>query len=614
VRALSPDWSPQGAIGARMSEPTKISRRLVAVFAADVEGYSRLMGADEVGTLQGLTERRAILDGIIGEHGGRIANTAGDSVLAEFASAVEAVQCALNAQTALAQANASVAPDRRISFRIGVHVGDVIVRAGDLFGEGVNIAARLQTLANPGSVCISGETYDQVRKVLPIAFTDLGAQHVKNIQDPIRAYHVGAPNKASDAAPAHAAEAEKLPPIPDKPSIAVLPFQNISGDPEQQYFADGMAEDITTALSRFKSLFVIARNSSFSYKGKAIDVKRVGRELGVRYVLEGSVRKAGSRLRIAAQLIDAASGTNIWADRFDGELEDVFEFQDKVTEKVVGAIAPRVERAEIKRAWRRPPSNTDAYDCYLRGLARLSPMTADGLEQALDLFTKASALDPDFASAYGMAMHCHAHRFDLLLAEAGDDIAHRRGEILRLWQIVARVGRDDGVALGEAAWAVAFLLRDLSSARQLIDQALELNPNLASAWSNSGWINIWQGHPDLAIDHLGRAERLDPGSLRLTSFAAMAHARFFLGEYEKALGLAEGVLRRNPDAHVCLRIGAASAAFAGHIDTAHGLAARLQIIDPAFGVSRLREYLGPYQRSAFVEKYAEGLRLAGLPE
>jgi TolB-like protein/class 3 adenylate cyclase/Tfp pilus assembly protein PilF len=608
---LGPKWSPQVRIGAHMSDPMAVNRRLVAVFAADVEGYSRLMGADEVGTLKGLTERRAILDRLIGDHGGRIANTAGDSVLAEFASAVQAVQCAVDAQTALAEVNASVAPDRRISFRIGVHVGDVIVRAGDLFGEGVNIAARLQTLANPGGVCISGETYDQVRKVLPITFTDLGAQHVKNIQEPIRSYHVGARNEAS--APAHVAEAENLPPIPDKPSIAVLPFQNISGDPEQQYFADGMAEDITTALSRFKSLFVIARNSSFSYKGKAIDVKRVGRELGVRYVLEGSVRKAGSRLRIAAQLIDAASGAHIWAERFDGALEDVFEFQDEVTEKVVGAIAPRVERAEMVRAWRRPPSNTDAYDCYLRGLACLSPMTVDGLEQALGLFTKASALDPAYASAYGMAMHCHAHRFDLLLAEA-DDIAHRRSEISRLWPIVARIGQDDGVALGEAAWAVAYLLQDLSSARQLIDRALELNPNLASAWAISGWLNTWQGHPDLAIEHLGRAQRLDPGSLRLTSFAAMAHARFFLGEYVKALSLAEEMLRHSPDAHVCLRIGAASAAFADRIDTAHGLAARLQVIDPAFAVSRLREYLGPYQKSAFVEKYAEGLRLAGLPE
>jgi adenylate cyclase len=571
------------------------------------------MGADEVGTLKGLTERRAILYRFIGEHRGRIANTAGDSVLAEFLSAVDAVQCAVDAQAALAEVNASLPADKRINFRIGIHIGDVMISAGDLFGDGVNIAARLQSIAQPGSVCISGATYDQVRKVLPVTFTDLGVQQVKNVQEPIRAYQMGAPGESRQTASARVAEAESPPPLPDKPSIAVLPFENISGDPEQEYFADGMVEEIITALSRFKSLFVIARNSSFSYKDKAIDVKRVGRELGVRYVLEGSVRRAGSRLRIAAQLIDAASGAHIWADRFDGALEDVFEFQDEVTEKVVGAIAPRVERAEIGRARRKPPSNTDAYDCYLRGLTCLSPMTVDGLEQALGLFTKASALDPDYASAYGMAMHCHAHRFDLLLAEA-DDIARRRSEISRLWQIVARVGQDDGVALGEAAWAVAYLLRDLSSARQLIDRALELNPNLASAWANSGWINIWQGHPDLAIDHLDRAERLDPGSLRLTSFAAMAHARFFIGEYGRALGLAEGMLRHSPDAHVCLRIGAASAAFGGHVDKAQGLAARLQVIDPAFGVSRLGEYLGPYQRPEFVEKYAEGLRLAGVPE
>ncbi len=596
-------------LGQPMSEPMDVSRRLVAVFAADVEGYSRLMSADEVGTLKALTERRAILDRIIGEHRGRVANTAGDSVLVEFGSAVDAVQCAVEAQAALAEANSSQASDRRFCFRIGIHIGDVMVRAGDLFGDGVNIAARLQSIAKPGGVCISGATYDQVRKVLPVTFADLGALHIKNIQEPIRTYQAVIETRE----PAPLGNTEVLPPLPDKPSIAVLSFKNMSGDPEQEYFTDGMAEDITTALSRFKSLFVIARNSSFSYKGKAIDANRVGRELGVRYVLEGSVRKAGCRLRIAAQLIDAASGAHIWADRFDGALEDVFEFQDQVTEKVVGAIAPRLERAEIVRARRRPPSNTDAYDCYLRGLTCLSPMTADGLEQALGLFTKASALDPDYASAYGMAMYCHAHRFDLLLAEA-DDIAHRRSEISRLWPIVARVGQDDGVALGEAAWAVAYLLRDLSSARQLIDRALELNPNLASAWANSGWINIWQGHPDLAIEHIDRAERLDPGSLRLTSFAAMAHARFFLGEYEKALGLAEGILRHSPDAHVCLRIGAASAAIAGRIDTAHRLAARLQVIDPAFGVSRLREYLGPYQKSAFVEKYAEGLRLAGLPE
>src|SRR3974390_1228957 len=262
-----------------MSDPTKVSRRLVAVFAADVEGYSRLMGADEVGTLKGLTERRAILDRIIGEYRGRIANTAGDSVLAEFGRAVDAVQCAVGAQAELAKANASFPADKHINFRIGIHVGDVMVRGGDLFGDGVNIAARLQSIAEPGGVCVSSTTYDQVRKVLPITFTDLGAQHVKNIQEPIRAYQVGAPSETREAAPARATEAESPPPLPDKPSIAVLPFENMSDDPEQEYFADGMVEEIITALSRFKSLFVIARNSSFTFKGKAVDVKEVGNRL-----------------------------------------------------------------------------------------------------------------------------------------------------------------------------------------------------------------------------------------------------------------------------------------------------------------------------------------------
>jgi adenylate cyclase len=340
-----------------MSDPTKVSRRLVAVFAADVEGYSRLMGADEVGTLKGLTERRAILDRIIGEHRGRIANTAGDSVLAEFGSAVDAVQCAVDAQTALAEANTGLAPDRRISFRIGVHIGDVMVRAGDLFGDGVNIAARLQTLANPGAVCISGATYDQVRKVLPMTFVDLGVQQVKNIQEPIRAYQVGALSETREAAPARVAEAESPPPLPDKPSIAVLPFENMSGDPEQEYFADGMVEEIITALSRFKWLFVIARNSSFTFKGKATDIKEVGRRLGVRYVLEGSVRKAAGKVRITGQLIDVVTGAHLWADRFERDLTEVFALQDEVTVAVVSSIQPKLLHTEIAMATRRRPDN-----------------------------------------------------------------------------------------------------------------------------------------------------------------------------------------------------------------------------------------------------------------
>src|SRR6516225_3364291 len=282
-----------------MSDPTKVSRRLVAVFAADVEGYCRLMGADEVGTLKGLTERRAILDRFIGEHGGRIANTAGDSVLAEFGSAVDAVQCAVDAQAALTEVNSCLPADRHINFRIGIHIGDVMVRGGDLFGDGVNIAARLQALAHPGGDCVSGTTYEQVKKVLPVAFTDMGLQQVKNIEDPIRAYAARELTEAIHSA-AVADDSLRPLPLPDKPSIAVLPFENMSGDPEQGYFADGMVEEIITALSRIRWLFVIARNSSFTYKGQTVDVKRVGRELGVRYVLEGSVRKAGKRCVLPA--------------------------------------------------------------------------------------------------------------------------------------------------------------------------------------------------------------------------------------------------------------------------------------------------------------------------
>jgi adenylate cyclase len=375
-----------------MSDPMAVSRKLVAVFAADVEGYSRLMGNDEVGTLKGLTERRAILDRFIGEHRGRIANTAGDSVLAEFGSAVDAVQCAVEAQAALAEANSGQASDRRICFRIGIHIGDVMVRAGDLFGDGVNIAARLQSIAKPGGVCISGTTYDQVRKVLPMTYADLGLQQVKNIQEPVRAYQ--AVNETKEPAPI--ANAEDAPPIPDKPSIAVLPFENMSGDPEQQYFADGMVEEIITALSRFKSLFVIARNSSFAFKGKAVDIKEVGRRLGVRYVLEGSVRKASGKVRITGQLIDAVTGAHLWADRFERDLTDVFALQDEVTVAVVSAIQPKLLQTEIARAARRRSENLTAYDFFLRASQQFYLVTREGMAEALRLARRALELDPRF--------------------------------------------------------------------------------------------------------------------------------------------------------------------------------------------------------------------------
>jgi adenylate cyclase len=314
---------------------------------------------------------------------------------------LDAVQCAVEAQAALAEANTGVPPDKRINFRIGVHIGDVMIRAGDLFGDGVNIAARLQTLANPGAVCISGATYDQVRKVLPMTFVDLGVQQVKNIQEPIRAYQVGAPSETREAAPARVAEAESPPPMPDKPSIAVLPFQNMSGDPEQEYFADGMVEEITTALSRFKWLFVIARNSSFTFKGKAVDVKEVGRRLGVRYVLEGSVRKASGKVRITGQLIDAVTGAHLWANRFERDLTDVFALQDEVTIAVVSAIQPKLLQKEIEMATRRRPENLTAYDYYLRARQQFYLQTREGVAEAIRLSLRALELDPRFGLAAG---------------------------------------------------------------------------------------------------------------------------------------------------------------------------------------------------------------------
>jgi len=345
------------------------------------------MGTDEVATLDALTARREILDGLIATHGGRIANTAGDSVLAEFGSAVDAVRCAMEAQGALAKANSTLPENRRINFRMGVHVGDVMVRAGDLFGDGVNIAARLQTLAEAGGLCISGVTYDQVRKILPLSFTDLGPQTVKNIEEPIRAYEARPQGEAVSSTLKEASSLGDGKPLalPDKPSIAVLPFQNMSGDPEQEYFADGMVEEITTALSRFKWLFVIARNSSFTFKGKAVDVKEVGRRLGVRYVLEGSVRKASGKVRITGQLIDAVTGAHIWADRLERDLTDVFALQDEVTVAVVSAIQPKLLQTEIALAARRRSENPTAYDFFLRAMPQFYLTTREGVAETIRL-------------------------------------------------------------------------------------------------------------------------------------------------------------------------------------------------------------------------------------
>jgi adenylate cyclase len=352
----------------------RVERKLAAILAADVAGYSRLMGVDEEGTHERLKAHlREVVDPKIKEHRGRIVKNTGDGMLAEFPSVVDAVRCAAEIQREMTGRNADIPEDKRISFRIGVNLGDVIVEPEDIFGDGVNIAARLEALAEPGGICISRVVRDQIRDKLPHPFEDMGEQSVKNIARPVHVYRVrldaeakALPTEPCDAVP------KSLYLLPDKPSIAVLPFANMTGDPEQEYFVDGMVEEIITALSRIRWLFVIARNSSFTYKGQAVDVKQVGRELGVRYVLERSVRKAGQRVRITGQLIDAATGTHLWADRFDGSLEDVFELQDKVASSVAGVIEPALQAAEIAGSAGRPTADLTAYDLYLRAYAMAS--------------------------------------------------------------------------------------------------------------------------------------------------------------------------------------------------------------------------------------------------
>jgi TolB-like protein/class 3 adenylate cyclase len=583
-------------------------RRLVAIFAADVEGYSRLMGADEVGTLRDLTQRRDILDGLIASRRGRIANTAGDSVLAEFGSAVEAVQCAVEAQAALSEANVGLSPDRHINFRIGVHVGDIMVKGGDLFGDSVNIAARLQTLASAGGVCLSGVAHDQVRKILPFAFTDLGTQQVKNIDEPVRAFAL-APERAAVITPFTNASIPL--PLPDKPSIAVLPFQNLSGDPEQEYFADGMVEDVITGLSRSKSLFVIARNSSFTYKGKAVDIKQVGRELGVRYVLEGSVRKSGNRVRITGQLIDATAGTHLWADRFDSQLEDIFDLQDQVTGSVIGAIYPQLERAEIERAQRKPTESLKAYDYYLRALAKFYKYTSETRIEALKLTKIATDLDPEFALGYALAADCLNQG---KVYGWSTDVAREIVEARELARKAIELGKDDPVVLAKAGFVLAYVVGEVDEAAALLARAVYLDPNLAWARTWSGWIHVYLGEGDAAIEQFQIALRLSPVDPRIYSAqTGMAFANFFTGRYEDAASWATVATRQQPNFVSAHRVLTAALALSGRCDEARQACLHALQIDPTQRISGIAART-PFRRPADIERFAQAFRIAGMPE
>jgi adenylate cyclase len=579
------------------------TRRLAAIVAADVAGYSRLVGADEEGTLAALTAlRRELAHPKIEEHHGRIVRTTGDGLLVEFASVVDAVRCAVEVQRDMAQRNGPVPVDRRIEFRIGINLGDIINDGDDIFGDGVNIAARLEALAEPGGICVSRVVRDQVRDKLPIGFEDRGEQRVKNIARPVRIYRVlldaGAKAVASSS-PEPATRAQ--PPFPDRPSIAVLPFQNMSGDPEQEYFADGMVEEIITALSRIRWLFVIARNSSFAYKGQAIDIKQVGRELGVRYVLEGSVRKAGNRVRITAQLIEALDGAHLWADRFDGSLEDIFDLQDKVASSVAGVIEPALQAAETARSANRPTHDLTAYDLYLRAYEIVLSSGKD-LPQALHLLDQAIDRDPRYAPALALAAVGHLRLcVDGLSKDPqadrrrGADLAHR----------ALKVARDDPSTLANASLALAYFGEDIGAMVGLIDHALALNPSYARGWYVSGILRWFAGEADIAIEHIEASIRLSPGARIGMAVSAIGAAHFLSRRFDQALPKLLLAIQENPDYPVSYRYLAACYAQMGRLDEAREIVVRLRAITPL--VVSSADYLRNLEQR---ELLMSGLRLA----
>jgi TolB-like protein/class 3 adenylate cyclase len=593
----------------------RVERRLAAILAADVAGYSRLMGADEEGTLARLKAvRKTFVDPAIASHRGRIVKTTGDGILVEFASAVDAVRCAVELQRGVTRQNNGVPQDTRIEFRIGIHVGDIIFDDNDIFGDGVNIAARLEAIADPGGVCMSDDTYRQIRGKVEIAYDDLGPQTLKNIAEPMRAWRVQlgvqSATKAQSGSPADQAPALAL---PDKPSIAVLPFQNLSGDREQEFFADGMVEDIITALSRFKPLFVIARNSSFTYKGKAVDIKQVGRELGVRYVLEGSVRKAGGRVRIAGQLIDAATGAHLWADRFEGALDDIFDLQDKVTQQVVGAVEPELKRAEIVRASRKPIGNKDAITEFYRGLPHIHwPTSPENNDTALQHFRNAIALDPAFPTAYGSAATClmwrRANRWPA-------DFASDDAELLRLADRVKELGTDDAPTLTGIGFALFHNRVNFEAGIEMVDRAIRSNSNFAQAYNARGWLRAWDGGSDEAIADFEQAMRLSPRDpFAFTLMLGIAFGHFNACRHGEAAIWAHRSIRLFPYFIAGLTTAAAFYAEAERLEDAQKAKADILRLSPEWRIPPLGSGYGPIRSLELNKKLREALLKTGLPE
>ncbi|MBR0719103.1 adenylate/guanylate cyclase domain-containing protein [Bradyrhizobium liaoningense] len=567
--------------------------------AADVVGYSALMQRAEEATYAEFERiKRELIGPSLCRHEGRLIKTTGDGALAEFASPLAAMRCAVEMQDHLASGGSP------LRLRVGLNLGDVIVgQDGELYGDGINIAVRLEGAADPGGILISEKVYSEVEGKLDVGFEDRGEQQLKNIFKPVRAYAV--------CAGAHSAPFERLsavPPLPDKPSIAVLPFENMSGDPEQEYFADGMVEEIITALSRFKWMFVIARNSSFTFKGKAVDIKEVGRKLGVRYVLEGSVRKAAGKIRISGQLIDAVTGSHIWADRFERDLTDIFALQDEVTVAVVSAIQPKLLQTEIAMAARRRPENLTAYDFYLRALQQSYLTTREGVAETIRLAHRALELDPRFGLVAALAGACHMQN---ALWGYASDRQFEAEEAVRLARLALSIDDGDPDILAMTSAITAFIVGDCESEIELVNRAVALNPNSFLAWHCRGQVYRTAGLWEEALRSLERAIRMSPVDPRLhNTFALMGLAFIELGRFDEAIVAGKKAQRHNPSLPVAYRCLASAFAHLGRDAEAREAAMRVLELDPAFTISPLIAWGGLARAKLFIE----GLRKAGLPE
>ena len=591
-------------------ESHDIERKLAAIVSADVKGYSRLMGEDEVATIRTLTTYREVMTTLIRRHRGRVVDSPGDNLLAEFASVVDAVQCAVEIQQELQRKNADLADSRRMEFRLGINLGDVVVEGEKIYGDGVNIAARLEGLAEGGGICISGIVYDQVENklnFLNLGYEYLGEQTVKNITKPVPVYRVQVDKGAGVETSRRGVSTTRFPEhtqalsLPDKPSLAVLPFTNLSGDPEQEYFSDGITEDLITDLSKLSGLFVIARNSTFLYKGKIITPDQVNQELGVRYMLEGSVRKSGNRVRITAQLIDTTTGYHLWAERYDRELQDIFAVQDEVTEKIVAALQVKLTAGEQQRLRRPPTNNLDAYEHFLRGLEYYWRRTREANTQARQMFERTTDLDPNFAAAHAWMGRTYIVEWmfqwneDPRILERAFALAQRAAVL------------DNSLVVARQTLAYVFLLRKQFD-RAIIEaeRAVALDPNDADACITLGEILSCAGRPQEAVNLVEKAMRLDPHYPASYVFA-LGQAYYLTGRYEEAIITFKRLLTHHPD-HLHGRFFLAIAySELGRTEAARVTLSASGGIDPAYSLERVRDRI-PYRDPTIIERWVNMLR------